>query len=147
MRACGLGALDRRDERQNRLAQLIEDEVEHADSGDVALQLPSDQRARKLALMFLDDDRECAPPQDLNALCRAAGLSRRTAERAFSRECGTTPAQWRRLAGLSRAMERLTAGAAVSDAARVAGYESQSAFGDAFMRVFGVSPGQAKRSV
>ncbi|USI71454.1 AraC family transcriptional regulator [Sphingomonas morindae] len=79
------------------------------------------------------------------ALAAIAGLSRSAFAQRFARACGEAPiayvARWRMLL----AAERLAAGAPIARLARELGYGSESAFGVAFRRICGGSPGRLRR--
>jgi AraC-like DNA-binding protein len=68
------------------------------------------------------------------------GASRRTLARLFQKECGITFTAWRQRVRFHAAIEALSRGHTVAEAARQSGYGSPSAFTSAFRRSFGVSP-------
>jgi AraC-like DNA-binding protein/quercetin dioxygenase-like cupin family protein len=142
LRVCAQGVLDRRVELDRCLAMVIRAEITFRDPGGFTLLQPKDKRARKLADFFFDATRVGVP---LDALCERAGLSRRTAERIFQAECGLSPAQWRRLAALSEGLVSIAGGATIDQAAIAAGYQSRSAFSEAFSKAFGFPPSEARR--
>lgn len=80
----------------------------------------------------------------MDSLCVRAGLSRRTAERLFLVETGLPPAQWRRFVALTESLVSIAGGERIEHAAFSAGYQSRSAFSEAFTRAFGVPPGEAR---
>jgi AraC-like DNA-binding protein len=138
LRVCTLSWLDERVPHQRLLMQLLAAELAQAPSHAVFLTMPVDRRALSLARAMLATGGEA---MDLDAAIEASGMSRRTAERLFAKETGSSPARWYRLARLARALEHLMAGGRVVDAAVIAGYQSLSAFGDVYFQTFGVSPG------
>lgn len=142
LRVCALAWLDERVAHERLLAQLLAAELAQAPRHAVFLTLPLDRRALGLAQAMLAAGAE---PLDLDAALEASGLSRRTAERLFAKETGSSPARWLRLARLARALEHLMAGGRVADAAAIAGYQSLSAFSEVYVRTFGVSPGAQRR--
>jgi AraC-like DNA-binding protein len=137
LRVCELGYLDARNQADRSLGAIILGELERHDPAAISLNLPVDPRARKLADMFLGDELR---DRDLNVLCAAAGLSRRTAERLFLKEVGLPPAQWRRFALLSESLVSIAGGERIENAGLSAGYQSRSAFSEAFSRTFGIAP-------
>jgi AraC-like DNA-binding protein len=141
MRVCEQNYLDGREATDRHLGAIILNEMEQAPSPAITLTFPRDARARKLASLFLEPDTVEAP---LETLCTEAGLSRRTAERAFERETGVAPGQWRRFAALSQSLVNIAGGMKIEHAALAAGYQSRSAFSDAFAKVFGFPPGRAR---
>lgn len=82
----------------------------------------------------------------LDALARIAGLSRSGFAARFVEACGEPAisylARWRMLL----AADRLAGGVPIGTVARDLGYGSESAFGVAFRRVVGVSPGRHRRA-
>lgn len=141
LRVCERGALDARDDAARSLATIIMAEIAVAERGPITLLWPDDRRAARLADLLLRAD--CAGVS-LNTLCARAGLSRRTAERVFHDECGISPARWRRYAALSEGLVSIAGGGTIDDAASVAGYQSRSAFSEAFSAAFGFSPSGAR---
>lgn len=142
LRVCSQGVLDDRIETDRSLAMIIRGEIAFGDAGRFVLLQPKDTRARRLAGFFFDTELAGAP---LEALCEKAGLSRRTAERVFQNECGLSPAQWRRFAALSEGLVSIAGGATIDQATIAAGYQSRSAFSEAFSQAFGFPPSEAKR--
>ncbi|MFV0285680.1 MAG: AraC family transcriptional regulator [Demequina sp.] len=83
-------------------------------------------------------------PHDARTLADWAdrlGVSTRTITRAFERETGMTFARWVAAVRAERAIAMLAAGEDTEDVASAVGYASVSAFGAAFRRVTGVTPG------
>lgn len=142
LRVCDRGALDDRVDTDRCLATIICGELDFHDPGLLALPLPKDPRAQMLIGLFFDP--ECTFVA-LETLCEQAGLGRRTAERIFRSECGLSPAQWRRFASLSQGLVSLAGGSTIDQAAMTAGYQSRSAFSEAFSQTFGFPPREAKR--
>ena len=143
IRSCEWGSLDERLPSEQALDALIRQELLQAQRTTYALQLPSDPRARQLADMMLVTG-SIRQDSGLPALCREAGLSRRTAERLFIAETGLSPARWWRRARLIRSLAEIAGGASTEAASITAGYRSRSAFHDAFVATFGFAPGAAK---
>lgn len=135
--AVGMLAPDRPE--HDRLAGLLVDLVVQARDEDLALPLPRDPRALRLAQLWRDAP---ADTRDLSEIAQAVGASLRTLQRLFPRETGLTLEGWRQKARMVHAVVRLTAGASVTEAALDCGYQSPGAFSEAFARQFGVSPGR-----
>jgi len=142
LRVCAQGTLDDRIETDRSLAAVIRGEISFRDPGRLVLLQPKDARALRLAESFFNAQSVGVP---LDVLCRKVGLSRRTAERVFQDECGLPPAQWRRFAALSQGLVSIAGGSTIDDAAIAAGYQSRSAFSEAFSKAFGFPPSEAKR--
>lgn len=131
------GMLDPARPEHARLAAVLVDRIAAAPCEDLALPLPSDARAAALA------ERLLAGPEGREGLAGLAvgtGASLRTLQRLFPRETGLSLEAWRRKARLLHGLARLTAGAAVTEAAFDCGYDSPSAFIAAFRRQFGTTP-------
>jgi AraC-like DNA-binding protein len=141
LRVCKRGSLDQRNTADKGLAAIILDEMERQDRSSIALIMPVDPRARRLADQFLTNVQRDA---SMDELCARVGLSRRTAERLYLDQTGLPPAQWRRLAGLTESLVRIAGGERIEDAAFAVGYQSRSAFSEAFTRVFGFPPSKAR---
>ncbi|SOD62545.1 transcriptional regulator, AraC family [Streptomyces zhaozhouensis] len=83
-------------------------------------------------------------PGDQRTLARWAselGVSSRTVARAFTAETGTSFVRWVASVRARHAVELLTRGWEVDAVAQAVGYQSASAFGAAFRRTTGLTPG------
>jgi hypothetical protein len=76
----------------------------------------------------------------------AADMSTRTFVRRFSAETGMSFVQWRHRARMSQAIQRLSAGEAVTDVAFAVGYDSVSAFISRFRAMLGSTPARYLRA-
>src|SRR5262249_12396374 len=81
-----------------------------------------------------------ADSRGLEAWAAWAGVTSRTLSRRFVAETGFTFTQWRQRLRLTRALEMLASGAAVTPVAMDLGYDNPSAFIDWFKRTYGVTP-------
>jgi AraC-like DNA-binding protein len=124
---------------QDRLASVLVDLIAAACEMDLALPLPRDPRALRLARRLVDTPEEKAP---LESLASACGASLRTLQRLFADETGMPIDRWRQKARMVRAAGVLGGGASVTEAALACGYDSLSAFVAAFRRQFGMTPGR-----
>jgi AraC-like DNA-binding protein len=134
-----LGMLDARKPEHDRLASVLMDLIASSSAIDLALPLPQDPRALKLAELLRSDP---ADKRDLEALAGEAGASLRTLQRCFADETGLTVDAWRQKARLVHAAAALAGGASVTGAAIDCGYDSPSAFISVFRKQFGVTPGK-----
>ncbi len=103
----------------------------------IEVRLPADDRARQVA------DRIAANPADGRTLAewgRAVGASERTLARAFLADTGVSFGRWRTLMRMRAALTALAGGEPVGNVARQVGYDSDSAFVQAFRRETGVTP-------
>lgn len=123
--------------QEARLAAVIFDEIRAAEVAPLHLPIPSEPRARRVALAFRAD------PGDRRNRCswaQLAGASERTLERLFQAEVGTSFGRWQQQARLLRALEVLAAGESVTAAALEVGFETSSAFIAMFRRAMGTTP-------
>ena len=81
-----------------------------------------------------------AEPAVLDNLAASAGVTSRTAARLFVKETGQTFGQWRQQLRLLVALERLGAGASVTQVALEVGYSDVSSFIAVFRDTFGDTP-------
>lgn len=125
-------------EAEERLVDVLLDEIEATPIAPLHLPRPSDPRVRRVADALLE-----APEDDrgLSDWARTAGASPRTLERLFHRETAMSFGAWRRQLRLLSALERLASGESVTTVALALGYESTSAFIAMFRRNLGRTPG------
>ncbi|WP_026402757.1 AraC family transcriptional regulator [Actinomadura rifamycini] len=105
---------------------------------ELLLQVPSSALLRPIA------DAVLADPADRRTLADWAahlGVSARTITRAFHAETGTSFARWVAAARAQHAVTLLTRGWEIDAVAEEVGYRSASAFGAAFRRTTGLTPG------
>ncbi len=103
----------------------------------LSLPQPRDRRLLRIATAWAEQP---ADPRSLKDWAVDLAMSERSLIRAIRRDCGMTFRQWHRQARLLAALEGLAAGHSVTTAALDCGYESLSAFVQAFREVFGVTP-------
>jgi AraC-like DNA-binding protein len=124
---------------QDRMAGVLTDLLAEARREDLHLPLPIDPRACALAKRLQHNPGD---PDDLTALASASGASLRTLQRLFPKETGLTLNAWRQKARLIHSVACLASGASVTTAALDSGYQSVSAFIEAFSRQFSQTPGR-----
>ena len=110
----------------------------------IEVRMPADDRARQVA------DLIAANPADgrtLAAWGRAVGASERTLARAFLAGTGVSFGRWRALLRVQAALAALARGEPVGNVARRVGYDSDSAFVQAFRRETRVTPAAYFRRV
>ena len=129
--------------RGQHLTALALDEIARAQPLPLGLPMPQDARLQRVtaALRTRPDD-----PRGLEDFAAIAGASSRTLARLFRAETGISFRQWRQQIRMTEALAALDAGASPLRAATLAGYASQPAFGAAFRAMFGLTPGQARRT-
>ncbi len=134
--AVGLPELGQETRGAHLLAVLL-DELAEAEEEPLALPSPREARLARIAKALMDDPAE---HRSLEELAREFALSRRTLSRLFRQETGLSVGQWRLRRRMIAAMGLLAEGNSVTETAFLLGYESSSAFIQAFRRVFGVTP-------
>lgn len=127
------------DPARQRLLQVLVDELPQAPMLPNGLPLPLEPRLMRFAQALLDAPDDKAPLADWAA---RLAMTERTLARRFTAETGLTCGQWRQQARLFKALELLAEGQPVLSVALSVGYDSLSAFGAAFRRQFGQSPGR-----
>ena len=123
------------------ITELALDEVERSSILPFDLPMPTDPRLCRVVKTIRQH------PEDNRSLldwAEVANVSDRTLARLFRHETGLSFRQWRQQARLTAAMSALTNGISPIKAASIAGFNSQPAFGAAFRRGFGITPGQAR---
>lgn len=102
-----------------------------------AMPMPADPRLQDLANTLLDTPDDTA---GIDEWAQRLNMSSRTVMRRFRQETGVTLGHWRQRARLLRALEMLSRGGSVTEAALSVGYESTSAFIGSFRAAFGMTP-------
>ena len=127
--------------REERLAQLVLDEIATADTMALGVPLPhsqtGDKRLRALCEAVL---RSPAERSTLAGWAVDVGASERTLARLFRDQLGMSYQQWRQQAVLAHALPMLARGVPVSHVAAASGYASDSAFTAMFKAAMGQSP-------
>jgi AraC-like DNA-binding protein len=124
--------------RIDLLAQLILTELDAATDLSTFIPMPSDPRARHIAVSILSDP---ASEKDLGALAREAGVSTRTLTRLFPAETQLTFKQWRQRARIMAAIEMIGSSKhTIKQLAAKLGFSSVAAFSHAFGQIVGMTP-------
>jgi len=127
--------------RGDQIVSLALGEIVRASPLELSLPTPTDPRLRKITDVLRNDPSDS---KSQSQWAESAGASERTIARLFRKETGMTFAQWRLQAQMTLAMTALATGASPKQAASIVGFKSQPAFGAAFRRFFGITPGQAR---
>ncbi len=122
-----------------RLSRVLLDQLACAPEVRLDLAMPSDARARRVAMRVLGD---VSCRDGLAVLGRGVGASARTLERLYVNETGLSFGRWRQQARLQHAIGLLSEGEPVTSVALACGYESPSAFVSMFKRSLGTTPGK-----
>lgn len=137
LRACEFSRLRNTIPEQRHLVAVILDQLRAIDAVPLQLPSPSDPRAMRLAGFLLAKPSD---PRPLAHFCKLAGAGKRTMERIFQHDVGSTLGKWRQQLRLMEAMRYLAEGANVTQAALEAGYSTPSAFISMFRRALGTTP-------
>jgi transcriptional regulator GlxA family with amidase domain len=84
-------------------------------------------------------------PHSVDALARAAGMSRTSFIAAFREKVQQSPMRYVTNWRMRHARDLLETGRSIAEIAAEVGYESEFAFAKAFKRVYGVPPGAMRR--
>ncbi|MFQ0829578.1 helix-turn-helix transcriptional regulator [Serratia fonticola] len=126
------------DMAQQRLVEVLLDEMRSEEAEPLQLPLPQDARLLKIAYGLLNDP---ANDRQQGEWAAWAGLSPRTLSRRFMQETGMSFSRWRQQARVIRSLEALSAGMPVANVANECGYDNVSAYIAAFRQRFGITPG------
>lgn len=122
---------------QAQLFDVLLEEIRQREHAPLLLPMPDDPRLQDLANTLLDTPDDTA---GIDEWAQRLNMSSRTLMRRFRQETGVTLGQWRQQARLLRALELLSRGGSVTEAALSVGYESISAFIGSFRTAFGMTP-------
>ncbi len=123
--------------RDERVMELILDEIEAAPRLDLHVAMPRDPRLAKLCERLIADP---SAPVTLDSLAGEIHVSSRTLARMFHREVGVSFGDWLRRMRLLLSLQQLAEGASVLEVALAHGYDSPSAYAAMFRRTLGLSP-------
>jgi AraC-like DNA-binding protein len=126
----------------NKLMDVLLGELQSAESDDLQLPIPADQRLASMAAKLIQDPSD---NRSLSAFARSIGFSERSLSRHFRIETNMSFVEWRTMARMKRALEQMAEGSSVTDTAIAVGYDSVSSFIVQFRRTFGTTPAQYRR--
>ncbi|MGO8960826.1 MAG: AraC family transcriptional regulator [Streptosporangiaceae bacterium] len=130
-------------DRRVRAEAVLVDLLQPVAMTTIEVRRPADDPAKRVA------DQLAADPSDGRTLAEwghAVGASERTLAREFLAGTGISFGRWRTRLRLRAALPELAAGEPVANVARHVGYESDSAFVQAFRRETGITPAMFYRS-
>ena len=129
------------DGRCPHLIALILDEIARAETLMTRLPQLREPRLAPISHAIADNP---ADPRILEDWAEVCGASARTLARLFVQDTGMTFGQWRLQSRLNAAFALLMNDGEIARVAHRVGFSSQSAFGVAFRRTFGLTPAQAR---
>lgn len=124
---------------EDRLIQVLRDELIGLEPAPLHLPQPLDKRARAVTDHLIETPSDA---REIEEWGKTVGASGRTLARLFTSETGLSFGRWRQKRRLLAALERLAAGAQVTTVALDLGYRSPSAFIAMFRRELGETPGR-----
>lgn len=127
------------DAAQQRIAQVVMDEINTLPHEAFGLPMPQDTRLLRLARALADAPGDT---RSLEAWADWTAMAPRTLTRRFAAETGFSFSDWRQRARLMRALELLAARTPVTTVALELGYDNVSAFIAMFRRAIGTTPSQ-----
>lgn len=127
--------------RVPHLVALIVDEIGRAKTLMTRLPQLREPRLMQIARAINADP---ADPRTLDDWAEVCGASARTLARLVHQDTGMTFGQWRLQARLNAGFLLLMTDGEIARIAQKVGFSSQSAFGVAFRRTFGLTPAQAR---
>ena len=123
--------------RDVQVLDLAVEEIRSLEVQPLHLPMPAEPRITRICHALLADPADKRP---LAAWAAWAGLSERTAARAFIASCGMSFGRWRQQLRLIDALTRLARGEPVLNVALDLGYDSPSAFSAMFRKALGRPP-------
>ncbi len=127
------------DQKQARLIGLLSDLIAAEEDNALEVPMPTDSRALNVANQLLRHEDFSTP---LAQLVVNSGASMRTIQRLFLKETQLSLQAWKQRARMHRAVVLLSNGMNVTNVAQAVGYQSASAFIDAFKEVYSKTPTQ-----
>lgn len=121
------------------IVRLILQELTETPDAPTFLPLPESELGRRVAHLALADSRARL---DMAELAYRAGTSARTLSRLFPVETGLTFRSWRQRARIVAAVDALSSGVSVGQAAVRSGFATTAAFSFAFRQVVGTTAGE-----
>jgi AraC-like DNA-binding protein len=132
-----IGHVDLGDQYHRAVGEALLVMLARAVGSPLALTLPTDRRALRVAQAILAGPGNGEPLDEVALRC---GASLRTIQRKFQDETGMPLSEWRQTARLMEAAALLLDGKSVTEAALEAGYSGVSAFIHAFRGKLGQTP-------
>ncbi|MBF9001501.1 AraC family transcriptional regulator [Vibrio nitrifigilis] len=128
-----------KDSKQERLAQVIIDQLESLSTLELELPYPTDKRLAQICELL---QKQPSTRLNINEWGKRVGLTGRSISRLFMSQTGMTFQRWRQRVRLIHALSLLQKSEPVTLIAYQCGYDSLSAFNEAFKQQFGCTAGQ-----
>lgn len=128
-----------KESKQARVAQVIIDQFESLTTVEMALPYPTDKRLIQICHLLQDQP---ASRQSIDEWGKRVGLTGRSVSRLFMNQTGMTFQKWRQRARLLHALSLLLKSEPIAQVAYQCGYDSLSAFNQAFKHQFGCTASQ-----
>ena len=125
--------------KYDRLLAVLEDHIHAIGAAPIQLPMPYDERLKNVADPLLRGEGE---DRTMKEWAQMAGASVRNLRRLFVKETGMSFGKWRQQARLAMALHQLAANQPVTTVALNVGYDTPSAFINAFKKNFGLTPTQ-----
>ncbi len=125
--------------QEERLFEVLLDQISRMKTAPLQLQIPVDGRLRKIYARLSDNPGDNRTLEDWG---KQVGATGRTLSRHFRSETGMSFAQWRQQIRILEALKRLAMKESVTTVAIDLGYDSPSAFISMFKKTIGKTPGQ-----
>ena len=137
--AMGIPPLYTQNSPDERLMNVILDQIQNMSIAPLELPIPNDPRLKKIYVRLVANPEDKRTIDDWGKMVGATG---RTLARHFRMETGLTFGQWRQQVRILEALKRLATHEPVTTVAFALGYDSPSAFISMFKNALGKTPGQ-----
>ena len=125
--------------KEEKVFSVILDQISSMSTAPLDLQIPVDERLRKIYTHLSNDPGDNRTLEDWG---KEVGATGRTLARRFRAETGMSFGQWRQQVRILEALRRLGMKEPVTAVAIELGYDSPSAFISMFKKALGKTPGQ-----
>ena len=124
---------------EERLMNVIVDQIKAANIAPLELPIPKDERLHKIYHYLTSSPHD---NRTLSEWGEKVGATKRTLARCFRAETGMTFGQWRQQVRILESLKLLAKGEPVTTVAIELGYDSPSAFISMFKKALGQTPGR-----
>jgi AraC-like DNA-binding protein len=138
-KACQFSDNHSKNSPENRLSQVIMDEIITAPTRHFSLNLLNHNKIKKIYLYLTNNLSQC---KNTDAIANVFAMSAKTLTRLFQREVGMTFNQWCTQLKLMKAIELISIGHTTTYTSGALGYSNDSAFITMFKHHTGQTPSQ-----